>query len=201
MATYAWCERSGNVTFLHLASMIRVILFATFSNTTNQQAINENRSGCFGWALEQAFSGDRAEHDGIRVRPDNDRCLHHHTNKGNFVGKGSVHEPPNKHEGDAAGLPFSTKEGSGTGKIDTGQSFIWLPSMYDLRTHYLKELGFLAAFAQLCGATIFWVGVLCRRDPRKVLSIIRYLALRRSPELIISCLRGFLMGSSGYRKS
>lgn len=43
----------------------------------------------------------------------------------------------------------------------TGDSWVWFPSWLDLKTHYLKELGFLASLAQFCGATIFWVsGVL-----------------------------------------
>ena len=164
-----------------------------------QQAINENRSGCFGWALERVFSGDGAEHNGIRVRPDDDRCLHHHTNKGNLMGKGSIDEPRQEHEEDAE-RPFPSKVGNGAGENSAGQSFIWLPSMHDLRTHYLKELGFLAALAQLCGATVFWVGAICRQDPCNMLIITRYLALRRSLESTTSCLKGYSMGFSGYRR-
>lgn len=44
---------------------------------------------CFlGWALEKAFSDDRGGNGKIRIRPDEDNCVHHHTNKGNFIGKG-----------------------------------------------------------------------------------------------------------------
>ena len=56
------------------------------------EAVNENRSGCFGWALEKVISGGEGGNK-IRFRPDNDRCTHHHTNKGNFVGKGSGKPP------------------------------------------------------------------------------------------------------------
>lgn len=42
-----------------------------------------------GWALEQAFSGNGGGKGKLRIRPDEDKCVHHHTNKGNFVGKGS----------------------------------------------------------------------------------------------------------------
>ena len=52
------------------------------------EAVNENRLGCFGWALEKVMSGGEDGHK-IRLRPDRDRCTHHHTNKKNFVGKGS----------------------------------------------------------------------------------------------------------------
>jgi hypothetical protein len=33
----------------------------------------------------------------------------------------------------------------------------WFPSWYELRTHYLKEFGFLACLAQMIGATVFWI--------------------------------------------
>ena len=52
------------------------------------EAVNENRSGCFGWALHQVID----EHLGnqrrlIRVSPDRDGCSHHHMNRRNLVGK------------------------------------------------------------------------------------------------------------------
>ncbi|KAK3081836.1 hypothetical protein LTS18_000863 [Coniosporium uncinatum] len=37
------------------------------------------------------------------------------------------------------------------------KSWVWWPSWYQLRTHYLHELGFLACLSQLIGATIFWI--------------------------------------------
>lgn len=49
------------------------------------EAINENRAGCFGWALEKVLEGGIGR---VRVKPDNGVCAHHHTNKKNFVGKG-----------------------------------------------------------------------------------------------------------------
>jgi len=52
------------------------------------EAVNENREGCFGWALERVFSGGNPE-DRFRIRPNNDRCIHHHTNRKNLAGKGS----------------------------------------------------------------------------------------------------------------
>jgi hypothetical protein len=33
----------------------------------------------------------------------------------------------------------------------------WWPSWAELRTHYLREIGFLACAAQMFGATIFWI--------------------------------------------
>jgi hypothetical protein len=40
---------------------------------------------------------------------------------------------------------------------DEQRSFEWLPSLKELRTHYIHELGFLASLVQMIGATIFWI--------------------------------------------
>ena len=42
-----------------------------------------------GWALERAFSGGEGVKGRLRIRADEDNCVHHHANKSNFVGKGS----------------------------------------------------------------------------------------------------------------
>ncbi len=47
------------------------------------EAVNESRSGCFGWALERALEGGRTS-----VRPDRGGCGHHHGNRGNLMGRG-----------------------------------------------------------------------------------------------------------------
>ncbi|KAG8533420.1 uncharacterized protein KY384_002203 [Bacidia gigantensis] len=105
------------------------------------EAANEHREGCFGWALERLVEGDDSDDGGtLRIKPDSDRCAHHHTNKKNLVGKGDT------------GMLEKTVDERGSGK-----GWTWFPSRYDLTNHYLRELGFLAALAQLCGATIFWI--------------------------------------------
>ena len=50
------------------------------------EAVNENRAGCFGWAVEHLVD----EHEGgrVRMRVEMEACTHHHRNKKNFVGKG-----------------------------------------------------------------------------------------------------------------
>lgn len=50
------------------------------------EAVNENRSECFGWAVEEAI-----EEEGWSVRED-EGCTHHHRNKKNLVGKGRAVE-------------------------------------------------------------------------------------------------------------
>jgi hypothetical protein len=50
------------------------------------EAVNENISDCFGWAVEEALE-ERAL---LRVKPAG--CIHHHRNKRNLVGKGKPSE-------------------------------------------------------------------------------------------------------------
>jgi hypothetical protein len=101
------------------------------------EAINENRTGCFGWALERAVSPKEiGDGDGnVALKPSKSHCTHHHSNKHNLVGSSN-----------------STPD-----KSDATRSWIWWPYNHDLRTHYLHSLGFLASFSQLIGATIFWI--------------------------------------------
>jgi hypothetical protein len=123
------------------------------------EAMNDNKSGCFGWALERVLAGDEKGGEKIRVRPDKDSCVHHQTNKGNLVGKGSITEAPKTVVVNSLiSLHSGTVEE--VDECNPGQSFVWWPSVHELKIHYLRELGFLAAFAQLCGATIFWVSFL-----------------------------------------
>ena len=58
------------------------------------EAVNENRAGCFGWALEKVV--EEVEGGiGWRVEPER-KCRHHHSNRGNFVGRGSSGERGSK---------------------------------------------------------------------------------------------------------
>lgn len=50
------------------------------------EAVNENRSDCFGWNLERVVE----EHGLLRLTADVEGCQHHHQNKKNFVGQGKV---------------------------------------------------------------------------------------------------------------
>ena len=83
----------------------------------------------------------------------------------------------------------------------TGDSWVWFPSWLDLKTHYLRELGFLASLAQFCGATIFWVsGVLPSSKVGVWLTSIRYLALPPFLASTTRCRRVCWMASTGFHK-
>ena len=133
------------------------------------EAVNANREGCFGWALERVFVGDGAgkgnQHGGasnggsggekIRVTPDKGGCAHHHTNKGNLVGKPKIERAEGDLRKDIIDVGEDEKEDEN--ESETERAWQWFPSLHDLTTHYLRELGFLACLSQFIGATVFWI--------------------------------------------
>tara|TARA_R110002003_G_scaffold290_2_gene18528 strand:+ start:9790 stop:11007 length:1218 start_codon:yes stop_codon:yes gene_type:complete len=124
-----------------ITAFIGATVFEVGSLLLMAEAINENTSGCFGWALERSLSHGK-EDGAVDVKPENASCTHHHSNRRNLVGKGGH-----------AGVDNSTKHEAQPGT----RTWVWCPSTEALRTHYLHSLGFLASLAQLLGATIFWI--------------------------------------------
>ncbi|KAJ5672378.1 hypothetical protein N7507_001505 [Penicillium longicatenatum] len=111
------------------------------------EAVNAHQTGCFGWALETELK--KAEGDAVRtvrVKPVTEDCQHHHANKRNLVGAGRL-----THR-----LSQDAVEGYSMSSPD-GRSFRWIPSLSELRSHYLHELGFLASVIQFLAASIFWI--------------------------------------------
>lgn len=85
-----WTEFPGEIgTGGGITAFIGATIFEIGSVLLMFEAVNENQSGCFGWALEKAVEGDR-----IRLSADNEGCCHHHRNRKNFVGKSNGKGPP-----------------------------------------------------------------------------------------------------------
>lgn len=127
-----------------VTSFIGATLFQIGAVLLIVEAVNENQTGCFGWALEQAFSRDHAaspsdESTGTSqhgMRALIQHCTHHHAD--HSVGlKNSV---PDDLEQPA-----------------TGRKWKWWPTWHELTTHYWYEIGFQASFQLALGATIFYV--------------------------------------------
>lgn len=51
------------------------------------EAVNENRAGCFGWALKRSLEAHGDRDAQYLVKPEVGLCMHHHTNRRNLVGK------------------------------------------------------------------------------------------------------------------
>ena len=131
-----------------ITAFIGATIFEVGSILLMVEAVNENRTGCFGWAVERVLQG---ENGWIwRVRADTSGCRHHHQNKKNLVGKGNIFR-----------VSDDVKEVSSDSTDDEGnndrQNWVWFPSWHDLTSHYFREIGFLACLSQTIGATVFWI--------------------------------------------
>ncbi|KAI1881718.1 hypothetical protein JX265_000544 [Neoarthrinium moseri] len=123
-----WTEFSGEVEVGGgITAFIGATVFEIGSVLLMLEAVNENRTQCFGWALEDAL-----ESHSLVLRPDPEECLHHHPQRRSLL----------------------ATQGS---KERTGRTWQWWPSWSELKTHYFHEIGFLACFFQLIGATVFWI--------------------------------------------
>lgn len=96
------------------------------------EAVNENRADCFGWALEEALEGSRGNLLQLR-REASAECKHHHVEKTALLS--SRDERSRRHD----------------------RKWTWCPPWKELRTHYFRDIGFLACFSQMTGATVFWI--------------------------------------------
>jgi hypothetical protein len=67
-----------------ISAFIGATIFEFGSILLMIEAVNENRSDCFGWAVEEVLE----ENGLLRLRADG--CTHHHGNKENLVGKGKA---------------------------------------------------------------------------------------------------------------
>ena len=136
-----------------ITAFIGATIFEIGSVLLMIEAVNENRAECFGWAVEQLFDevGGKAENAAQIKRVE---CNHHHANKWNFVGRGpSGSKTLESGASDSSGSPQIKPQGQ---KVQ-GMGWRWFPSWKELRTHYLRDIGFLACSSQMFGATIFWI--------------------------------------------
>lgn len=131
-----------------VTSFVGATLFQIGAILLVLEACNENRTGCFGWALYEAFEGDSdstIKHDaesghgdggGFIVKADPTNCSHHHRGR-------------------------SHRKKSTSRQSKSERKWTWFPSLHELRTHYLHEIGFVASTTLAIGATIFWITGIC----------------------------------------
>jgi hypothetical protein len=141
-----------------ITAFIGATIFEIGSILLMVEAVNENRTGCFGWAVEKAISGEHGEVS--KLKPDEAGCTHHHSNKKNLVGKGDTSQKPS--ENGKAAVAAKEEMAANSSESDTStdsevQGWVWFPSWHELTSHYFREIGFLACLSQMIGATIFWI--------------------------------------------
>lgn len=146
-----------------ISAFVGATIFEVGSVLLMIEAVNENRAECFGWAVEEVL-GERGLR---RLRPEAG-CVHHHGNKRNLVGKGTTAEGllsfwcwPMSSKWLLTlyfvGKPASNAESASKDEpnSNSARTWTWRPTWHELKTHYFKELGFLACLSQMIGATIF----------------------------------------------
>ncbi|SPN97401.1 related to integral membrane protein [Cephalotrichum gorgonifer] len=142
-----------------LTGFIGATIFEAGSVLMVLEAVNEDRTGCFGWALEQVLDREviRLRGNGHRGRGE-EHCRHHHPHRLSFLRPRPTTSQPLS---ELALQPISTATDDatlvGSEKLGRTRRWSWCPSWWELRTHYFREIGFLASFTQLLGATIFWI--------------------------------------------
>ncbi|KAK3360298.1 hypothetical protein B0T25DRAFT_515627 [Lasiosphaeria hispida] len=110
------------------------------------EAVNENQTECFGWALEEAFE----DHGLLHLHANPEGCYHHHRDKQRLVRQAH----PAKTTPPLPNKPSSTPPNT---LSKQQRHWSWLPTPHELTAHYLRDLGFLACLSQFLGATVFWV--------------------------------------------
>ncbi|KAF2133369.1 hypothetical protein P153DRAFT_372995 [Dothidotthia symphoricarpi CBS 119687] len=131
-----------------ITAFVGATIFVVGSFLLMAEAVNENRSACFGWALESALSHEVSGKNGVGLLPSTATCTHHHIDKSHIIGNSNSNTTSHKTE---------LKDPSSQPNVDAPKSWTWWPSHQELTTHYLHSFSFLASLAQLIGACIFWV--------------------------------------------
>jgi len=146
-----------------ITAFIGATVFEVGSVLLMIEAINENRTDCFGWEIKQAVEGKHGHGDveksgGEGLVISERDCTHHHANKKNFIGAGK--------QASSAGVKSSNQSGSSEETAgdevreremskeqreteEKRREWIWWPSAKELRGHYLHELGFIACCSQM----------------------------------------------------
>ncbi|KAI0544439.1 hypothetical protein F4679DRAFT_564817 [Xylaria curta] len=111
-----------------ITAFVGATIFELGSVLLMLEAVNEKRTDCFGWAIEEAI-----EDQYHLLRPDPKGCAHHHSVRHGLLSTGELE----------------------AGKED--RAWEWWPTWYELKTHYFREIGFLASLSQFIGASVFWI--------------------------------------------
>jgi hypothetical protein len=108
------------------------------------EACNESQTGCFGWALHQALTGENDDDTGrVVAKADVHSCQHHHQRR--------------------CQTDSAKQKQKQQPKAD--RKWTWWPSWHELRTHYFHEMGFVASITLSVGATVFYVSGICTLPP------------------------------------
>ena len=125
-------------------------LFLVSSSLSYLEAVNANKDGCFGWSPEQTAPESSGNNEGLGIGettqlvPD-EQCNDHYTQ----------HDSAKGEQLDA----FSNESGeSSAAKPRGGQGRMRLvPTLRELRTTYIHDIGFIACATLLISTVIYWI--------------------------------------------
>ena len=136
-----------------ISALIGATIFEFGSVLLMLEAVNENRADCFGWAV-----GEALETGMLSLHPSHEGCQHSHARRGTWLkGKGEDGTATCEGEGASESADESGGGGGSAEPYKVSRKWSWWPSGHELRTHYFHDIGFLACFAQMIGATVFWI--------------------------------------------
>ncbi|KAK3900979.1 hypothetical protein C8A05DRAFT_45288 [Staphylotrichum tortipilum] len=126
------------------------------------EAIEAGGSDCSGWALEKTPDGG-----GVKLRSTTPGRRHLHRSGRRNLRKDSVMRAT---ETPALG---NVAESRSVEEAEAGDEETWIephrchwfPPLSELKSHYLREIGFLASSVQLLAATIFWISGITALPP------------------------------------
>lgn len=127
-----------------ITAFIGATIFEVGSVFLILEALNEEKSGCFGWAVEEAIKEGHERR--MAVHKNTESCKHSHCCRHNLFYNHKGFSSEIKQDPSFDSLPATQTT-----------SWVWYPSWHSLKTHYVREIGFLACLSQLIGASIFWI--------------------------------------------
>lgn len=146
-------EQPGQITYGGgILALIGTCCFLFTSLIGILEAVNENRTICFGWLIKDY------DHLGngpvYLLRPG--VCCHHHTNRDSFLTARLDEEERNRAdlESQAASQEWPTQKSFRTWR--------WIPTRHELLYYYSRDLGFLAAVWQLVAVIIYLAAAIPR---------------------------------------
>lgn len=128
-----------------VASAVGAMLFQIGAVLLVFEACNENQTGCFGWALQHAFSHNEndstcvvatreaSSSSNITTQPLSRDCAHHHIH--------GIHKRATVERQHPA----------------AGRKWEWWPTWEECTTHYFHEIGWLASITESIAATVFFI--------------------------------------------
>ena len=136
------CELIGGI-----AACVGATMFAFAGVLLIIEATNENQTGCFGWAIEQTSEqalGSSGGNDAQSSTP---------------LVKGSSSDENASVRVQRLGCQHchGRKHGIHEQHPQASRTWEWLPSWYELSTHYIYDAGFIGSMVLAAGTIIFWV--------------------------------------------